>query len=352
MSLPRRWPSMRRTSHSISVRGSGAHGSPIWHLRRMGLLCIIVLCLSACIRPGGAAPVLKVGLVAPFEGLGRPLGYAVLPVVREVLDSANASGELGSYRLLLVALNDDLDPAAAVVQAAALAEDASVIAVIGPFTMPTAAQAAPILSAAGIPAVVAAPLDAPLAGIHSLCPDFAVIASEIGRVVRDGDLFSCSENAIDMGPTTCAVNPNAAALSEADFMVPGERGALVYWPGEAAEAAAWLADDRNVAFEGVLLGGPDLLKPWFVKQAGAPGEGSRAVACSLRGVEVEGGELPEVALARAATERLVQAMAARIQTGADPTRAEIATELLAQKFEPSLVWYEVRDGAWRTLADP
>ncbi len=297
--------------------------------------------------PGDAAPVLKIGLIAPFEGLGRPLGYAVLPAVQDVIDATNVSGELAAYRLLLVALNDDLDPEAAAAQAAALAEDPSVIAVIGPFTSPTAAQVAPILSAAGIRALVAAPLDAPLAGSYSLCPASALIASEIERVGKEITFTSCSDNVIPQGSTMCTVSPDAAALSEEGFLAPNKRGVLAYWPGEATEAAAWLTADTNAAFEGALLGGPDLLKPWFVEQAGAAGEGSRAVACSLRGAEVEGGELPEVALARAGAEAIVRAVASSTQVGFIPTRAQIDAALSGQRFERKLVWYEVAGGRWR-----
>lgn len=349
MSLQQRWPSMRRTSRNTSAR---PHRTWVrWRLpgclSRTSLLWAIVLLLGACIMPGDAAPVLKIGLIAPFEGLGRPLGYAVLPAVQQVMDAANASGELGAYRLLVVALNDDLDPAVAAAQAAALAEDPAVVAVIGPFTTPTAAQAAPILAAAGIPAVVAAPLDAPSAGIYSLCPDSAVIASEIKRVMGESDLVSCSNNAIDSNTTACPTNPAAAALSEEGFMARGKRKALAYWPGQAAEAAAWLTDDTNIAFEGVLIGGPDLLKPWFIERAGAAGVGTRAVACSLRGAETDGGEMPEVGLARAGAGHIVAATASSVWAGHAPTRAQVAAALRAQQIEPELVWYEVAGGHWR-----
>jgi len=311
----------------------------------MGMLCVIVLCLSACILPGGAAPVLKVGLIEPFEGLGRPLGYAVLPAVQEVLDSANASGELGSYRLLLVALNDDLDPAAAAAQAAALAQDASVIAVIGPFTIPTAAQAAPILSAARIPALVAAPLGQTMSGIVPMCPDAAATAGEVEKV-------SCSDNATDQISVVCSQNRQRQSLSEAEFGTAGGAAEPVRWSTDAATAAAWLASEPTNGSGDRVTGGPDVLKPWFMELAGEAGEGTRAVACSLTPRAAVPGELPEVALARAAAERIVQAMAARVQAGVEPTRAEIVTELHAQQFEPGLVWYQVRDGAWQPLAEP
>jgi len=119
--------------------------------------------------PGDAAPVVKIGLIAPFEGVGRPLGYAVLPAVKIALAEANAGSELGRYRVALVALNDDLDPRAAAAQAKALAQDPDVLAALGPWSGQTVAAAAPILSQAGIPALVAAALEDPPAGVFSLC---------------------------------------------------------------------------------------------------------------------------------------------------------------------------------------
>jgi ABC-type branched-subunit amino acid transport system substrate-binding protein len=95
--------------------------------------------------------VLKLGVIAPFEGAGRPLGYAVLPAIKQVVADANARGDFGDRRVLVVAFNDDLDPATAAGQAHALALDPDVVAVVGPFTAETAAAVAPILAAAGIP---------------------------------------------------------------------------------------------------------------------------------------------------------------------------------------------------------
>jgi len=313
--------------------------SPGW-LRLTSLLGAVVFLLGACIMPGDAAPVLKIGLIAPFEGLGRPLGYAVLPAVQEVIDAANMSGELGSYRLLLVALNDDLDPAAAAAQATALAEDPSVVVVLGPFSTPTAARAAPILSAAGLATLMAAPLDAPLAEISSLCPDSAAIAGEINA-------FSCSNNATDKPMDECQADNHRLALSEVGSAAGAAGSGWVYWPGQAAEAAAWLTDDTNAAFDGVLIGGPDLLKPWFVARAGAAGEGSRAVACSLDGAETGAGGMPEVDLARAGAEHIIAAVTSTVRAGHVPTRARVAAALYEQQVAPGLVWYEVAGGHWR-----
>ena len=119
-----------------------------WARRTLALLAALVL-LAAC--TADAHPIVKLGVIAPFEGQGRPLGYAVLPAVKQVAAEANARGDFGDYRVLVVAFSDDLDPGRAAEQARALALDGDVMAVTGPFTRATAAAAVPVLAEAGIP---------------------------------------------------------------------------------------------------------------------------------------------------------------------------------------------------------
>jgi ABC-type branched-subunit amino acid transport system substrate-binding protein len=120
--------------------------------------------LSACAMPGDAAPVIKIGVIAPFEGTGRPLGYAVLPAIKAAAEEANASGALGRTRVLVVAFNDDLHGPTAAAQAQALALDADVLGVIGPWSAETTAVATPILAAAGLPALVVTGVPLPSSG--------------------------------------------------------------------------------------------------------------------------------------------------------------------------------------------
>jgi ABC-type branched-subunit amino acid transport system substrate-binding protein len=118
------------------------------------VLCTILTLSSACVLPGDAAPVVKIGVIAPFEGMGRPLGYAVLPGVKAAAEEANASGELGPYRVLVVAFNDDLHAPTAAAQAEALALDPDVLGVVGAWSAETANAARPILARAGLPVLI------------------------------------------------------------------------------------------------------------------------------------------------------------------------------------------------------
>ena len=138
-----------------------------YHVSRITLLSLLFAScylLSACALPGDAAPVVKIGVIAPFEGAGRPLGYAVLPAIKAAAAEANASGALGRYQVLVVAFNDDLHGPTAAAQAKALALDPEVLAVVGPWTAETAAAAVPILAAAGLPVLTTTDTSSPAAG--------------------------------------------------------------------------------------------------------------------------------------------------------------------------------------------
>jgi ABC-type branched-subunit amino acid transport system substrate-binding protein len=128
------------------------------------LLFAISYLLSACAMPGDAAPVVKIGVIAPFEGAGRPLGYAVLPAIKAAVAEVNASGKLGRYKVMVVAFNDDLYGPTATAQAKALALDPEVLAVVGPWSAETAAAAEPILVGAGLPVLTAADTSVPPPG--------------------------------------------------------------------------------------------------------------------------------------------------------------------------------------------
>jgi ABC-type branched-subunit amino acid transport system substrate-binding protein len=138
--------------------------------------------------PGDAAPVVKIGVMAPFEGVGRPLGYAVLPAIQAAVTEANTSGTLGRYQVLVVAFNDDLHGPTAAAQAKALALDPEVLAVVGPWSVETAAAAAPILAEAGIPMLVETGTPIPLPGEKwggAALADAAALAANDTRLVLD-----------------------------------------------------------------------------------------------------------------------------------------------------------------------
>lgn len=124
------------------------------HLLRFTFHVLLVisycLLLTACTV---TRPVLKIGLVAPFEGRYRDVGYEVVFAVRLAVREINAAGGAGGYSVELVALDDSGDEQMALEQARKLQTDASVIAIIGHWRENTTLAAAPEYERGGIPLI-------------------------------------------------------------------------------------------------------------------------------------------------------------------------------------------------------
>ncbi|HMR68109.1 MAG TPA: ABC transporter substrate-binding protein [Anaerolineae bacterium] len=102
------------------------------------------------LRTHSAPPTVKIGLVAPFEGLYRATGYEVLFAVKLAIQERNRGQGLHGYRVELVALNDFNDPLEAEKQARALVADPDIVGVVGHLTAETTQQALPVYQQAGL----------------------------------------------------------------------------------------------------------------------------------------------------------------------------------------------------------
>jgi len=89
-------------------------------------------------------PVAKIGLLAPFEGLYRRTGYGALAAMQAALAEAPPA----TLDLLPLALDSSRDPLRT---AQKLLADQSVQAVVGPFTLQTAALLQPLLAEPSVP---------------------------------------------------------------------------------------------------------------------------------------------------------------------------------------------------------
>jgi ABC-type branched-subunit amino acid transport system substrate-binding protein len=107
------------------------------------------LLLAGCLSV--ARPVVKIGLVAPFEGRYRDVGYEVIYAVRLAVREANERGGVAGHTVELMALDDSGDPAKAVEQAHKLATDPQVVGVIGHWLDETTMAATPAYADAGLP---------------------------------------------------------------------------------------------------------------------------------------------------------------------------------------------------------
>jgi branched-chain amino acid transport system substrate-binding protein len=122
----------------------------------IGFVVRLVFLLLVSITPACAVlqttrPVVKIGLVAPFEGEYRYIGYDAIYAVRLALREANASGGVGGYTVELVAYDDRGMPSEARTAARNLGLDSQVVSVIGHFLDETTEVARPIYVENGLP---------------------------------------------------------------------------------------------------------------------------------------------------------------------------------------------------------
>jgi branched-chain amino acid transport system substrate-binding protein len=123
-------------------------------LTASALLALVAVAACACGYRFSVRPTLKIGLVAPFEGLYRPLGYEALHAVQLAIEERNELGGVEAYLVELVALNDDQDPHWAAHRAREMTVDPDVMGVIGHLDDETTSAAIPAYESAGLPLIV------------------------------------------------------------------------------------------------------------------------------------------------------------------------------------------------------
>jgi ABC-type branched-subunit amino acid transport system substrate-binding protein len=172
----------------------------------LGLVALL-LSLAACLPL--ARPVIKLGLVAPFEGRYRDVGYEVIYAVRLAVREANARGGVAGHTVELVALDDSGDPVMAVEQAHKLALDPLVVGVVGHWLDETTTAAAPAYAEAGLPllATTAGPLPP---GVFRLWPDQASLDAALPP---DAERCPAPCGWIEGAAWLESLNPNALAAA-------------------------------------------------------------------------------------------------------------------------------------------
>lgn len=116
-------------------------------IRLMLVWCFL---LAACAAP---RPVVKIALVAPFEGRLRQVGYEAFPAIRLAIRERIAAGGAGGVQVTFIAYNDNGDPATAARIARNLALDPEVVGVIGHLVLSTTLAALPVYTQAGLPVI-------------------------------------------------------------------------------------------------------------------------------------------------------------------------------------------------------
>ncbi|HTP09730.1 MAG TPA: ABC transporter substrate-binding protein [Anaerolineae bacterium] len=124
------------------------------------------LFLAAC--TASTQPVVKIGLVAPFEGRYRPIGYEAIYAARLAIREINARGGINGHRIELVALDDRGEPEQAITAARQLVLDPQVVAVIGHLRPDSSDAAMKIYCEAGLPVIAIESAASPCEGAYVL----------------------------------------------------------------------------------------------------------------------------------------------------------------------------------------
>ncbi len=233
-------------------------------MRRGGILLVLLLLTAAC-RPQGAPEVVKLGLIAPFEGPSRPLGYDTLAAVRFRLQQWNESS--AEPKVELVALNDDGSPDLAARLPAQLAVDPEVLVALGPPQGQTAlaavqsfqTQALPVISLAPLPEAVGAGV-APYAGtVEEVQRSLAQRAS--GAIAAWQAPITTTTLWLGDPLTLAEERRLRPELVPAAGAVAGEE-AFAAWAGPAANGLVWAAAAPETS--------PDAFVAAFAQATGAP----------------------------------------------------------------------------------
>ena len=179
---------------------------------------VLLACLLAACASASTAPVMKVGLVAPFEGRYRAIGYEAIYAARLAIREINAADGVNGARVELIALDDGGEPEMAIEQARKLAIDPQVIAVLGHYYPDTTSAALDAYCAEALP----------------------LLAVESARLAACGSIFLL----------TPPVSPDFASDDPAAFLF----AASVPHPADIAAAAAFIEAYTAIPIDGTRPG--------------------------------------------------------------------------------------------------
>lgn len=222
----------------MPARSAARSGRSAAAVRLLLAFCATIVIASGCVSR--APRVIRIGLVAPFEGRYREIGADVIPAVRLAIREWAAGYSRGGIVFELVAYDDQADPALAVEQARKLAADPDVAAVIGHWLDETTQAAAPVYSEAGLL------------------------------------LVTCSAVDVGRGPNVLNLSPSLTQLEEAAREWALQQGTPMHYvkpAGDAIRDAEQLAQ-ASVGSNSVVIGGPGWGLGQVAALAGQQAEGA------------------------------------------------------------------------------
>lgn len=200
-------------------------------------LARVVFCLSfflTLLSCNSTRPVVKIGLLAPFEGLHRESGYEALSAMRMAL----ADYPLENFDALPLALDTSADPAQARRAAAKMLRDETVVAVVGPLQARQVSAVAEVLTASDV----------------AWQPQVRPASSEAAQTLIEATISEMSGTNIAVAGLDYGWPQNSTAqwsskTGKSVTLVDSATGAAaadaVLWLGGPAEGAAFLGDLRT-----------------------------------------------------------------------------------------------------------
>ncbi len=336
----------------------------------LGVLFILGWLLSGCAALGSTRPVVKIGLVAPFEGLHRHLGYDVLYAVKLAVRERNAAGGVSGYMVELVALDDGNDPAQARLQARKMIVDPDVRGVIGHFSDEAALAALDEYHRAGLALITPVAADAVTGQGYP----------EVSRLYARNDLLGKEAARYvveELGMRRLAVLRGRDDLADAFVRMAEGLGAevvldadtgfafhasrftsaeLVFFSGGAVEGGELIARARDAGVEAVFMGGSELDSPQLVQIGGEAVGGTLYITAVppphppqswggkrggdfVAGYRASSGRLPgpQAVVAYDATCVLLETLARAIESRGEPARDAVVAELSTLQDYPGLI---------------
>lgn len=243
-------------------------------------LLVVSAFMTGCL---GTKPILKIGLVAPFEGLGRPLGYDVLYAVKVAIQERNSSGGTGGYMVALVALDDGDDPKTAIQRAREMTTDPDVVGVIGHFSLKTCRATEEEYQRAGLATL--SPLAQADFSIYA--PDeltgaeaarYAVEELKASRFALLCERESLAEAFIGEAERLGGNAVARASLACDDRKVLEARPDLIFFCGPVVEAADCVQKLRQAGSRATFMGGSEMLSQHWLKAGREASEGAFYIA--------------------------------------------------------------------------
>ncbi|MEZ4733573.1 MAG: ABC transporter substrate-binding protein [Caldilineaceae bacterium] len=124
----------------------------MWYQKRSSLplylfisLVLLILLLTSCTS---VRPVIKIGLLAPFEGLHRRSGYEALTFMRQAIADYSTTDEVA---IMPLALDDGATPVQAARAVRKMVQDGAVQAVVGPYRPVLVPSVEAALASTGLP---------------------------------------------------------------------------------------------------------------------------------------------------------------------------------------------------------